>query len=1144
MKKHLFGILFLSTSLMAMETDQPPSSYLSTTLTKKGKRGGEIRCDAACTQAVKNHLRGPHSNTEFPGQKNKFDITDNIPYINELSLYSLNPNDPIPDLNELSNLQKLKVTLKDPVMKMPRTDMKEDINYSQKLFVSTLRLLDLSNSKFISFPDLTNLTKLEEVIFSRSNIETLEGKKLPSSLKILRFQKSVLKKFSETDHLNNLNTIDLSETRILDGAVKNLPLELKILDLYECRPNQIDLRYLLNLQEIKLSYVIDPKILPQNIKKITFHTEFQKTPDLSGFKELKELNLSYNNTMNFRYEYVKEDKIETLKKKEETLQTSNASEITFLEIIPPNDEFDQCQECHDPKELSGIYNYHHSGSKSLSLSSVPSCLLLNDPSEDINKPRITIPVFPSFHFDFQKIPQNIQSLTITSRYLINMPDLSHLNIQYLNLCETPKLLLDTSRLPQKNLRVLILDSNEFIILPNLTPLANLEELSVNKNKGLKFNNETKLPESLKILLLDFNDFQEIPNLSSLKNLKELSLKGNKLINITLKNLPGSLESLDLSENLLQQIPDISLLSSLKNLNLAGNQIRHLDEVSLIASIEKLELENNKNLQFSSLLKLKKLKYLSFSYFMDFSPSFLPKNLKDLSVLKQDNKECVLNLLDFSPNVELDTDITRFIINPGKQSELKEKLLKKYPYSILIDSTKRGGKDLEKIWSINLDKISLGLSINEKAMKALENKGLNQAIDLNPQIIRYYQKILFSYMLDQHKAITKAVKVSEFSPKYKVNYDFVQRDPYAFSNLLDVKGHLPVNYQEFLNLKERYTKLNSDYAKFCCDESLRSSRAKAEEKKEEKEREQAFKKAEEEALKIYKSIIAEPLGYGGILKNTNKNIKSQNELSKVLRMIVYILESYQNDYQKGPYSQLLQSKFYDCGLGGLNEFLPALTPCLLNIIYDLEVFGKFKEIILEEDTTGLTDHDLSVQILQKLDNKLFSIYPLLSPVFQERKLFTIQGVAQRVITGDHHDRATVAGRVNLLGPHLGIPSPGREIYMALMLDRSLPESFNVFFNEWTLKHLIQLTQETIRKIQVIKNDLQEKKNSEILFSIKQILDQDNEKNEGNLETYYQWIEGEEKVDEPEFFKPVSLHLEPRGAACLLQKLGYIIEDKEE
>lgn len=171
--------------------------------------------------------------------------------------------------------------------------------------------------------------------------------------------------------------------------------------------------------------------------------------------------------------------------------------------------------------------------------------------------------------------KQLKSLLLVADGLAEVPDISALDLNYLNLRDNNLTSIPENISSLKNLEILRLDSNKLESLPNIENLTSLNELD------LSYNNLASVPclgklMNLKVLRLG-NNLKltgEIEGLEKLVNLKVLSLRKNSLNNFpdSIKNLK-SLRELYLDNTNIRELPEwISELTELRKLSLAGNNI--------------------------------------------------------------------------------------------------------------------------------------------------------------------------------------------------------------------------------------------------------------------------------------------------------------------------------------------------------------------------------------------------------------------------------------------------------------------------------------------------------------------------------------------------------------------------------------------
>lgn len=240
------------------------------------------------------------------------------------------------------------------------------------------------------------------------------------------------------------------------------------------------------------------------------------------------------------------------------------------------------------------------------------------------------------YFDFDCLPHssvvtlNLVGMFIPARVpLLDLlgyfPKLSALSLDYnligppnYNLVGPPQILSQSGTLTPADNDTLVLESGHKLGA-FLNSIPRLEQLSLNRNPLLTFDNVLNtsrqikslslmstelykvpfpLPPSLKVLHLCANNIEALPAgiFRGLSNLEMLSLRNNKITSIA----PGvfeelrSLRYLDLGSNSLTTLPNGSLagLSNLMVLNLTNNKLADLHSIDGLGSLRMLSLASN------------------------------------------------------------------------------------------------------------------------------------------------------------------------------------------------------------------------------------------------------------------------------------------------------------------------------------------------------------------------------------------------------------------------------------------------------------------------------------------------------------------------------------------------------------------------
>jgi leucine-rich repeat protein SHOC2 len=187
----------------------------------------------------------------------------------------------------------------------------------------------------------------------------------------------------------------------------------------------------------------------------------------------------------------------------------------------------------------------------------------------------------------------------------------------------------------KELRVLVLDSNQITIIPDqIKELQKLEYLSLTGNAIQELPPGVGDLIQLQYLYLDHNKIAALPAILKFYNLQELFINDNKLNEIPsgIKVLK-ELERLIASNNQLKSIPDeIGYLYNLERLSFANNHIKDLPEHFYeLTNLTHLYLSGNELKKIDEgISKLKKIKLLDLS---ENKLKGLPPELSELSELQ-------------------------------------------------------------------------------------------------------------------------------------------------------------------------------------------------------------------------------------------------------------------------------------------------------------------------------------------------------------------------------------------------------------------------------------------------------------------------------------------------------------------------------
>jgi internalin A len=215
---------------------------------------------------------------------------------------------------------------------------------------------------------------------------------------------------------------------------------------------------------------------------------------------------------------------------------------------------------------------------------------------------------------FKKIPS-----------LINFPSLRYLNFNYASIEEIKgvgesknlQYLKTSGKLKNiiesfpSSLISLVLSGDNYVKMPNIVNLNNLENLTI---YGTKINKITNLENLVKLeeLSLTTNDIKKIEGLDKLSSLRRLDLSNTEISKIEgLENLER-LEELDLSMNKIIKVENVDHLSNIEYIKLSENPVEHYDlkSVEKISSHAEISLDDTpfyNNLKKSNKDEWKKLR---------------------------------------------------------------------------------------------------------------------------------------------------------------------------------------------------------------------------------------------------------------------------------------------------------------------------------------------------------------------------------------------------------------------------------------------------------------------------------------------------------------------------------------------------------
>ncbi|SPJ10350.1 leucine-rich repeat protein [Plasmodium sp. DRC-Itaito] len=186
-------------------------------------------------------------------------------------------------------------------------------------------------------------------------------------------------------------------------------------------------------------------------------------------------------------------------------------------------------------------------------------------------------------------------------------------------------------------KVLSLENRDIVLIQNLNPFKNLEELHLNNNLIEDLENLEELI-NLKILSASNNKIKKIKNLNNLYNLRELNLHNNEIERIENLSNNKKLQILILSNNYIKHIEDIiylKCLDKLKFLNIINNPICNIPD------LENCVMKNLRNIKYFNNIILSSIKKVDEKDIYIHHPNenltiFRPSIIKEKGIPKNEN----------------------------------------------------------------------------------------------------------------------------------------------------------------------------------------------------------------------------------------------------------------------------------------------------------------------------------------------------------------------------------------------------------------------------------------------------------------------------------------------------------------------------
>ncbi|XP_013419969.1 malignant fibrous histiocytoma-amplified sequence 1 homolog [Lingula anatina] len=524
------------------------------------------------------------------------------------------------DIDKLDILKKLD---EDPEYQGPGTDQVEtwtDLNLrglrdripDSILRCKSLRTLDVSNNSQLDKEQIEKICRLktmEELDMSNSSISTkspdIDLSIMPPDTLQLQMRKTLRPpdvfhdKFQMTlDEFELLQEVFTTTIFPLISQLKNLkklnlsnnnfnrvplPLcEIVNLESLDISKNSIrrmapEISQLENLKELNLSdtelinYALEEELFPVwklvklEILDLSSNSISTLPPQLSQLKNLKKLNLSWNELKEIALPVCKLLRLESLN------LAANS-----IKAVPP--------------QISKLQNL-----KELNI------------SDNILK-EIPLPVCELVRLEALNVLGNL--ITTVPPQIAKLKNLKKFNLAFNRMKKLPLPLWGLM-----TLETLILSGTNITEVPHeISNLKNLKELNMSDNKLVELPMQVCELLTLETLNLSGTNITAVPpEISKLKNLKELNMSDNKLVELTLPVCElVRLEVLNLWGNHITMMPQqISKLEKLKKLNLSCNW---LEEVTLpmceLVQLETLDLLKNPITTLPhQITKLKNLKEL-------------------------------------------------------------------------------------------------------------------------------------------------------------------------------------------------------------------------------------------------------------------------------------------------------------------------------------------------------------------------------------------------------------------------------------------------------------------------------------------------------------------------------------------------------
>ena len=482
------------------------------------------------------------------------------------------------------------------------------------LHMRQLKVLNVSDNHFLSLPGDWGYLNLKALDVSHNVLSEVNlSIKCQNSLEVLVMKNCNLKQFpSHMLQLNKLRCLYLDDNPLGQLDFDSLQCKsLQSISLTSCLIPEFCGSWLPNAQEIDVgnnSIQYFPTNLHRDLTVLKLYgNQLDTIPEeLSLLEKLTELDVSFCELKEFPLPILRLKKLEYL-------DISN----NFIQIIPEEITKMQLKTFKLGKNPLKAFPTFLDQLINLEKTDLSGCFLENN-SPEIYRLR------------------NLREIDLRDNCITELPeDISHLNLQLLNVANNPLNELPASLRHSVNLKDLDISSTNIKEIPfQILCINSLEKLSA-KNIALE-----NLPENWKKCInIRYLDLSENPLLGLPSSVSQLhKIATFKLKSCCLREFPRvllclhSLQNLSLEDNFLAELPNDFGTLNMKSLNLRHNLLRHLpDSINTQSALQNIDVSSNKFTEFPSVIfKLSNIKYVALD---DNFISVLPEKWEGLHVVK-------------------------------------------------------------------------------------------------------------------------------------------------------------------------------------------------------------------------------------------------------------------------------------------------------------------------------------------------------------------------------------------------------------------------------------------------------------------------------------------------------------------------------